>query len=150
MSRSNQILQDAQSRARVKQLPYSGEITPEEANTLLTSLPNVKLVDVRSAAEWQFVGTVPNAAQVEWKSWPGMVPNPNFLEHLKQQVDSEAILLFLCRTGARSHEAAVAAANHGFSECYNILEGFEGDKNGAGHRGTVTGWKARNLPWQQG
>ncbi|MBV1774308.1 rhodanese-like domain-containing protein [Burkholderiaceae bacterium DAT-1] len=149
MSQLNDILQHARERATQSALPYSGAVTPEEAHALLTGLGAVRLVDVRSAAEWQFVGGPEQAVRIEWKSWPGMVPNPNFLEQLQHQVDKESVLLFLCRTGARSHDAAAAAAAHGFTECYNILEGFEGDKNADGQRGAVNGWQGRKLPWSQ-
>ncbi|MDN3578085.1 rhodanese-like domain-containing protein [Chitinimonas viridis] len=150
MSLTNEILQRAHSRAEEMKLPYSGALTPEEAHTLLSTLPTCKLVDVRTSAEWQFVGTPLHAVKIEWKSWPGMAANPNFMEQLKNQVDTEDALLFLCRTGGRSHEAAALAAANGYSECYNVLEGFEGDRNDAGQRGQVNGWKARGLPWSQG
>lgn len=150
MSQANEILHQAHARAEQQGLPYSGALTPDEAQTLLTALPTTRLVDVRSQAEWQFVGAPVDAVKVEWKSWPGMVPNPNFLEQLKHLTDHEQVLLFLCRTGARSHEAASFAAANGFAECYNVLEGFEGDRNEHGQRGQTNGWKARNLPWNQG
>ncbi|PHV11401.1 rhodanese-like domain-containing protein [Chitinimonas sp. BJB300] len=149
MSQQNEILQRAHDRAEQMSLPYSGALTPDEAHALIATMPNARLVDVRTHAEWQFVGTPEKAIKVEWKSWPGMTPNPNFLEQLKHQVDAEHALFFLCRTGARSHEAAVMAAAHGFSECYNILEGFEGEPNEAGQRGQTNGWKGRGLPWSQ-
>lgn len=150
MSELNKILQTARARAEQMGLPYSGAVTPTEAQKILQGLSHSRLVDVRTAAEWQFVGGPPATVQIEWKSWPGMQPNPHFLAHLKQQVDHEDVLLFLCRTGGRSHEAAALAAAHGFAECYNVLEGFEGDKNAAGQRGVVSGWKASRLPWVQG
>ncbi|MDK2122659.1 rhodanese-like domain-containing protein [Parachitinimonas caeni] len=149
MSQINQTLLAARQRAAAQNLPYSGALTPQEAHQLLQGLPAARLVDVRSAAEWQFVGQVPEALRIEWKTYPGMLPNPHFIEQLKQQADPEAVLLFLCRTGGRSHEAAAAAAASGYSECYNVLEGFEGDRDAEGHRGTVNGWKAHQLPWQQ-
>ncbi|QDQ27237.1 rhodanese-like domain-containing protein [Chitinimonas arctica] len=149
MSQTNDILQRARVRAEQQGLAYSGALTPDEAHTLLANLPNSKLVDVRSHAEWQFVGTPANAVKIEWKTWPGMHPNPNFLEQLKHQLDAEEVLFFLCRTGGRSHEAAALAAANGYSECYNVLEGFEGDRDDAGQRGRLNGWKARGLPWNQ-
>ncbi|GAB3260072.1 rhodanese-like domain-containing protein [Chitinimonas naiadis] len=150
MSLTNEILQRARTRAEAQKLPYSGALTPEEAHTLLSTLPASKLVDVRTGAEWQFVGTPLNAVKIEWKSFPGMLANPNFLEQLKHQVDAEDALFFLCRTGGRSHEAAALAAANGFTECYNVLEGFEGDRDDHGQRGKINGWKARGLPWSQG
>lgn len=150
MSHQNEILQRAHARAEQLNLPYSGALVPDEAFSLLQALPNARLVDVRTQAEWQFVGTPEQAVKVEWKSWPGMVANPHFLEQLGHQVDHEQLLFFLCRTGARSHDAATLAAAHGYAECYNILEGFEGERDGEGQRGKLNGWKGRGLPWSQG
>ncbi|MDQ5887591.1 MAG: rhodanese-like domain-containing protein [Neisseriaceae bacterium] len=150
MSQINNILMAAKQRAESLQLPYSGALLPEEAFTLLQNVPAAKLVDVRSNAEWNFVGVIPGAVNVEWKTFPGMIDNPHFLEQLKHQVDTESLVMFICRTGARSDQAARTAAANGFSDCFNVLEGFEGDKDGHGHRGKVNGWKARNLPWAQG
>ena len=149
MSQTNETLQRARARAQQMGLPYSGALTPDEAHTLLAAMPAARLVDVRTHAEWQFVGAAPAAVKVEWKSWPGMVPNPNFLEQLGHAVDREDVLLFICRTGGRSHEAAMLAAANGFAECYNVLEGFEGDRDEAGQRGHANGWKGRGLPWSQ-
>ena len=150
MSQINNILMAAKQRAESLQLPYSGALLPEEAFTLLQNVPAAKLVDVRSNAEWNFVGVIPGAVNVEWKTFPGMIDNPHFLEQLKHQVDAESLVMFICRTGARSDQAARTAAANGFSDCFNVLEGFEGDKDANGHRGKVNGWKARNLPWAQG
>jgi rhodanese-related sulfurtransferase len=149
MSEANILLQRARERAAQMQLPYSGALTPDEAHALLAAIPGAKLVDVRTQAEWQFVGVPPGAIKIEWKSWPGMTPNPHFLEQLRHQVDAEQPVFFLCRTGGRSHEAAQFAAANGYSESYNVLEGFEGDRDAVGQRGTVNGWKARKLPWSQ-
>lgn len=149
MGSVNTILQLAKERAQQHGLEYSGAVTPTEAWHLLQSVPKAKLVDVRSHAEWQFVGVVPEAVQIELKSFPGMRENPHFLDQLKTQVDTETLVLFLCRSGARSHEAARIAAAHGYSNAYNIVEGFEGDKDGNSHRNSVNGWRAAGLPWIQ-
>lgn len=149
MGHINNILMLAKQRAESLQLPYSGALLPEEAYALLQNIPAAKLVDVRSNAEWNFVGVIPGAVNIEWKSFPGMIDNPNFLEQLKHQVDSESLVMFICRTGARSDQAARIAAANGFSDCFNILEGFEGEKDDRGHRGQKAGWKAKQLPWTQ-
>lgn len=149
MSELNDLLEKVHQRAHEMALPYAGVVTPTEAAYLLEHLPKAVLVDVRSAAEWQFVGIVPNSVRIELKTWPGMQPNPHFQAQLKEQVDLEATVLFMCRSGVRSDEAARLASGIGFSSVYNVLEGFEGDKNAEGHRGTVGGWKGRGLPWQQ-
>ena len=150
MANVSDVLQRAQQRAQTAQLPYAGALTPEEAFVLLQQLPGAVLVDVRTQAEWTFVGGVADAVQIEWKSFPGMQPNPAFITQLQAQVPGQAHVLFLCRSGARSHDAAVAATAAGFSHCYNILEGFEGDRDAHGHRGALNGWQAAGLPWQQG
>lgn len=149
MSQSRQILDQARQRGLELKLPYSGAVTPAEAWTLLQSLPNVTLVDVRTHAEWQFVGIVPKAEMLEWQTYPLMERNPDFLTQLKNRVDPENVVLFLCRSGVRSHAAAELAASHGYSECFNILYGFEGDKDENQQRGFKNGWQAAGLPWSQ-
>ena len=73
--------------------------------------------------------------------------NVNFLAQLRQQVDHEALVLFLCRSGVRSHHAAALATANGWTSCYNVLEGFEGDKDANGQRGKTSGWRFAGLPW---
>lgn len=149
MGKITAILEQAQQRAKQGSLPYSGAIMPKEAYEILQLAPGAKLVDVRSKAELDFVGRIPGAIEIEWATYPGMKPNPNFMAALEQQLDKEALVMFICRTGARSHNAAVAAAAVGYSEACNVLEGFEGDKNAKSQRNSVNGWRAANLPWEQ-
>jgi rhodanese-related sulfurtransferase len=87
---------------------------------------------------------------VEWQTYPGNVQNPDFLAQLAEAVEPGDTLLFLCRSGDRSHAAAAAATQAGWRESYNVLEGFEGDKDAAQHRGTLGGWRKAGLPWVQG
>lgn len=149
MSQTSAILATARQRAQSENLAYSGAVTPGEAWALLQSLPNISLVDVRTHAEWQFVGVVPQSIRIEWQRYPLMERNPDFLAQLLNSVDSQHIVLFLCRSGVRSHAAAELAAAHGYSECFNILGGFEGDKDDLQQRGHINGWKAAGLPWSQ-
>ena len=144
------LLERARARAHALDAPYAGSLDPSDAWALLQHDAAARLVDVRSRAEWEFVGRVPGAIEIEWKSWPGMVPNAAFLEALATKVDRAAPLLFLCRSGGRSHDAALAATAAGFTACYNVLQGFEGDRDDAAHRNTVGGWRAAGLPWNQG
>jgi len=141
----------ARERATAAGLPYAGALTPTEAWSLLQSDERVRLIDVRSRAEWEFVGRVPGAVEIEWKSWPGMVPNAGFVDTLRAALAGVEAprLLFLCRSGGRSHDAAVAASAAGLGECYNVLEGFEGDRDARQHRNTTGGWRAAGLPWGQ-
>jgi rhodanese-related sulfurtransferase len=149
MGRLTAILERAQERARNQGLPYDGALTPAEAQELLTIAPGAKLVDVRTRAELTWVGRVPGAVEIEWQSWPDGANNPRFANELHAQVDPESLVMFLCRSGARSHAAATAAKQLGYTEAYNVLEGFEGDKDPRGHRNTVGGWRAAGLPWIQ-
>jgi rhodanese-related sulfurtransferase len=150
MGKITSILQAAQQRAKDLNLPYEGTLFPDEAYELLQSAPGAKLVDVRSRAELDWVGRIPDAVEIEWASYPGMSLNPNFLAALGQQVDKESLVLFICRTGVRSNAAAAAATGVGFLDCYNVLEGFQGEKDTEGHRNTTGGWCAAGLPWVQG
>ena len=143
------IFKAARERARAQGLPYEGSLLPAEAHAILQNQPGAKLVDVRSRAELDFVGRVPGSVEIEWKSYPGMRPNPQFVDQLKQQVPADAVVMFLCRSGGRSHETAAAAAHAGYRDAYNVLEGFEGDRDAGGHRNTTGGWRARGLPWSQ-
>ena len=149
MPEIDDILSRARARAREMDLPYEGALLPAEARVVLLQQPGAKVVDVRSRAEWDFVGRIPDSVEVEWKTYPGMQPNPKFLEQLTQKVSPETTVMFLCRSGARSHETATAAAQAGYRNAYNILQGFEGDRDAAGHRNTVGGWRAQGLPWVQ-
>ncbi len=148
MASLTEILHNAAQRAQQNGLPYAGALTPREAAEVLQLAPAAKLVDVRSKAELELVGRIPQASHIEWAFYPGMVANPDFGKHLQMQVDQESLVMFLCRTGGRSHNAAVTASQLGFAEAYNVLEGFEGDTDPASkQRGKINGWKAADLPW---
>jgi rhodanese-related sulfurtransferase len=111
---------------------------------------NVRLVDVRTRAEWEWVGRIPGAVEVEFLTYPGSRPNPDFVRELEHKVDKDAKVLFICRSGGRSHNAAMLATQAGYAECFNVLEGFEGDKDAEGHRNRKGGWRFAGLPWTQG
>lgn len=134
-------------RARKMGLSYAGALLPVEAHALMQA--GATLVDVRTEPERVYVGKVPGSVAVEWQTYPGNRPNAEFLAQLAEAVPQDAPVMFLCRSGARSHSAAEAAARAGWRECYNVLEGFEGDKDAAQHRGTVGGWRKAGLPWVQ-
>jgi rhodanese-related sulfurtransferase len=147
MSDIQKIKQAAAGRARQMGLSYAGALLPAEAKALMSQ--GAKLVDVRTKPELAYVGKVPGSIAVEWQTYPGGKPNAEFLGELGAAVGKEVPVMFLCRSGARSHSAADAATKAGWKECYNILEGFEGDKDAAEHRGTVNGWRKAGLPWVQ-
>ena len=150
MGKLSDLLKLARERAERMDLPYAGALTPSEAYEVWQLAPGAKLVDVRTRAEWDWVGQVPGAVQIEWLTYPGSRPNPSFVSQLKREVDPESLVLFLCRSGGRSDHAARAATEAGYLESYNILEGFEGDKDANGHRNRIGGWRHAGLPWRQG
>jgi len=139
---------------------YAGDIDVQQAWDMLAADPKAQLIDVRTAAEWTYVG-LPDLAPlgrevhaIEWQSFPSGEINPDFARVAAEQVrlagaDNHTPLLFLCRSGARSKAAAVVMARAGFGRAYNIAGGFEGNLDGDRHRGTVNGWKASGLPWRQ-
>jgi rhodanese-related sulfurtransferase len=135
---------------------YAGDLSAPEAWDLLKSDPKAALVDVRTQAEWNFVG-LPDigslgreVALVEWQMFPNMQVNPGFVaEAGAAQGDKDAPVLFLCRSGARSRSAAIALTRAGYTKAYNVAGGFEGDLDGTRHRGNKNGWKASGLPWKQ-
>jgi rhodanese-related sulfurtransferase len=139
---------------------YAGDLTPAQAWETLQSDPKAQMIDVRTAAEWNFVGLPDLAALsrqvhcVEWQSYPSGVANPGFVAEARQALAASGAgpdtpVLLLCRSGARSKAAAIALTAAGFRACFNVAHGFEGDRDERGHRGGVVGWKAAGLPWRQ-
>lgn len=143
-------LQKARDRAKQMGLPYEGAVTPAEAYELMRAGENIRLVDVRTRAELEWVGRIPGAVEVELLTYPGSRPNPDFVRDLEQKVDKEAKVMFICRSGGRSHNAAMLATQAGYTEAFNVLEGFEGDKDAQSHRNKKGGWRFAGLPWTQG
>ena len=139
---------------------YAGDNTAQEAFDALSSREDAVLVDVRTQAEWSFVG-VPDLRSigkepflVEWQSFPSSGPHPDFAKNVCQLLqnnglDQNAPVFFLCRSGVRSQGAAKALTEAGYANCFNISDGFEGPLDGDGHRGGQSGWKAAGLPWIQ-
>lgn len=133
------------------------DLTPRQVWEALMSNPDAALCDVRSNAEWTFVG-VPDLSQTgkqpvlnAWQTYPGMQPNPKFMDSLAQAgLSHDYHVYFLCRSGARSLAAAQAAKAAGYKHVYNIKDGFEGPPDARNHRGLVAGWKHEGLPWKQG
>lgn len=145
MHKLSDVLNMAAERALIKSLPYGGELTPQEAFEVSQQQEYV-LVDVRSKAELELVGRIPNAIHIEWAFYPGMVANVEFSSQLQAHVDKNKTIVFMCRTGGRSHNAAVVASGLGY-KAYNMLEGFEGEANAEKQRTLINGWKHAGLPW---
>ena len=138
------ILANAAERGRRMGLRYAGAVTPAEAKELADA-GTATIVDVRTEPEYVQVGHIPGTPRIEWPRNGGPDMMQAFVETLGAKYQPAQTLLFLCRSGVRSHYAADLAARAGFQSAYNILEGFEGD-NGAG----MNGWRATGLPWKQG
>jgi len=135
---------------------YAGDLSPKEAWDLLAKEPAASLIDVRTDAEWAYVGgpdIAPlgkTAHRVSWQVFPAMAINPAFADQVaKVAPDKTQPILFLCRSGARSRDAAIALTRLGYRRCYNVAEGFEGPMDSGRHRGAVSGWKVSGLPWKQ-
>jgi rhodanese-related sulfurtransferase len=138
------ILANAAERGRRMGLRYAGAVTPVEAKELADARAAI-IVDVRTEPEYVQVGHIAGTPRIEWPRNGGPAQMEAFVEELRQKYQPGEKLLFLCRSGVRSHYAADLAARAGFEGAYNILEGFEGE-NGAG----LNGWRATGLPWKQG
>jgi len=137
-------------------MTYAGDVAPADAYEAVASNPDAVIVDVRTRAELAYVGypdlssTGKQLMAIEWQVFPTGQQNPQFIDELSAHgIGRDQPIYFLCRSGARSRFAAVAATAAGFAEAYNIADGFEGHLDTAGHRGETSGWKASQLPWRQ-
>lgn len=137
------------------------DVSPRDTYDKLATSSDAVLVDVRTRAEWTFVG-LPDLSgigkrvvTVEWQTFPDNGVDPAFTERLSRALAEIGAhhatdLYFICRSGGRSRMAAEVMAAAGYARCHNVGEGFEGPLDADRHRGTVGGWKAANLPWVQG
>ena len=145
-------LEEARNRASEAGWPYAGGVTPPVAWELVKNGQAV-LVDVRSGEERKFVGHVPDSVHVAWATGTALTRNPRFVRELEARLakdgGKEAVALLLCRSGKRSALAAEAAAKAGFTQVFNVLEGFEGEIDAQQHRGGSDGWRFHALPWVQ-
>lgn len=141
----------------MNQQSYAGDVSPKQAWDMLSQNSGTGLLDVRTPAEWAYVG-VPDLATLDrqpvlvpWKLFPAMDQNMDFVAQVEQSgLDKNADLLIICRSGQRSQSAAIALTAAGYKACYNVAYGFEGDNDPGHHRGHVNGWKVDGLPWVQG
>jgi rhodanese-related sulfurtransferase len=135
---------------------YAGNVAPSTAWKILSENKDAVLIDVRTRAEWNYVGLPELAsagktpALLEWQVFPSMQVNPEFVTTLGDAIaDKGTPLLFLCRSGVRSAAAAKAMTAAGYSTCLNVSDGFEGPMDAQGKRGSQAGWKVAGLPWRQ-
>ena len=144
---AERILDIARTRLDATEGAYTGAVTPPEAWRLYKE-GYARLVDVRTAPEVRYVGCVPGVLQAEWHgSDPGQVER--FLHDLRAVAQPEETVLLLCRSGVRSHHAARVAREAGYRNVFNVLEGFEGQRNHSHQRGFIDGWRSHGLPWVQ-
>ena len=139
---------------------YAGDLLSADAYNLLARDADSVLIDVRTQAEWAWVG-VPDLnalgktpLYLEWQSFPSMQVDGNFAARLTAVLESAGVkhgapLIFLCRSGSRSRHTAIAMTNAGWTPCFNISDGFEGPLDPSRHRGAIGGWKAAGFPWTQ-
>lgn len=142
------IIAAARIAGQELQLPYAGRVNPAEAWQLFSS-GAAQIVDVRTNEERKFVGHVPETLHVAWQTGTSLNKNPRFVREVEAKARKDSVVLLLCRSGKRSHDAAIALAAAGFVDVYNIAEGFEGDLNDSQQRGALGGWRHWNLPWVQ-
>jgi len=135
---------------------YAGDLTPEETWEILKNEESAVLIDVRTAAEWNYVGVADLSSlskeqlTISWVTFPGNQKNENFVTEVESVcLDKEAKVISICRSGVRSIATSKTLTEAGYTQAYNVLEGFEGNKNDDEHRGNVGGWKVRGLPWKQ-
>jgi rhodanese-related sulfurtransferase len=138
----------AASRALPQTIGFAGNLTPAQAWELFAQQSAV-LLDVRTAEERKFVGYVPGSLHLPWLLGTAMQTNPRFVRELESKVPKSAVILLLCRSGSRSASAAAAASRAGFQQAFSILDGFEGELDEQGHRGSRNGWRFQGLPWVQ-
>ncbi|MGH8584074.1 MAG: rhodanese-like domain-containing protein [Gammaproteobacteria bacterium] len=136
--------------------PIVKDLRPDEAARLLQDDPNTLLIDVRSRMEYDYVGHPVGAIHVAWMEPPEWRVLPDFVDRVHRVLETRAAaraedtpILTLCRSGARSRAAAQTLAQEGFTRVFNVAEGFEGDRDADGHRSSVSGWRFRDLPWEQ-
>lgn len=141
------LLHRAQARQGAAGGAYAGAVLPPEAWQLFAA-GYARLVDVRTAAEVHYVGRVPGALHIEWHGQDAAQVR-RFVSALGDAVRPSEVVLFLCRSAVRSHHAAAVACAAGYVRAFNVLEGFEGQRDHAQQRGHIDGWRRHGLPWIQ-
>ena len=127
--------------------PTVDEVDPAEACRLLESDPDTALVDVRTRAEFSYVGHADAVDRnIPWRFLSDRFDvksgvytydeNGNFLPDIaalmaREGKGNDDAVFVICRSGARSAAAVDALAAAGYSQVYNIVDGFEGGKDKA-------------------
>ena len=131
-------------------------ISSRECFEKLSIEVNSQLIDVRTKPEWIYVG-VPDLSSinkkvifVSWQVYPEMGTNKFFENQiLESNIRKDSNLYFICRSGQRSHDAAKFLDSRSFANCFNVIDGFEGNLNHERQRASIDGWQFNKLPWKQ-
>ncbi|MBF0310076.1 MAG: rhodanese-like domain-containing protein [Magnetococcales bacterium] len=149
------VSENATSGAGLPSAPHSplhagfGQLTPQEAFEFISNNPDALFVDVRMELEHFFVGHPQGVVNIPWQEYPDFEINPDFVKEVSHLAKKEQPVVLICRSGHRSIDAGNALMDAGFIRVYNVLEGFEGDRDGSHHRSSLNGWRFRGLPWVQ-
>ena len=136
-------------------MSYKRNLLPKMAVERLQSNSQALFVDVRSKAEYKYVGYPENSILIPWIDDPDWQPNPEaFSDLVMQELDGRENLLnteiiLICRSGFRSNEALKCLENKGFTQVSHVASGFEGDLDENEHRGNLNGWRHDGMPWSQ-
>ena len=136
-------------------MSYKRNLLPKMAVEKLQNNPQALFVDVRSKAEYKYVGFPENSILIPWIDDPDWEPNPEaFSDLVMQELDGRENLLnteiiLICRSGFRSNEALKCLENKGFTQVSHVASGFEGDLDENDHRGNLNGWRHDGMPWSQ-
>ena len=138
-----------------EEMSYKRNLLPKMAIERLQNNPQALFVDVRSKAEFKYVGYPENSILIPWIDDPDWEPNPEaFSDAVMQELDgrenlSDTEIILICRSGFRSNEALKCLENKGFTQVSHVASGFEGDLDENDHRGNLNGWRHDGMPWSQ-
>ena len=136
-------------------MSYKRNLLPKMAVERLQNNPQALFVDVRSRAEYKYVGYPENSILIPWIDDPDWKPNPEaFSGAVMQELDgrenlSDTEIILICRSGFRSNEALKCLENKGFTQVSHVASGFEGDLDENDHRGNLNGWRHDGMQWSQ-
>ena len=122
---------------------------PKKADELFKA--GAILVDVRCEAENKFVGRVPDSILIPWLDEPEWEVNEDeFIKAFSRfNIDKNAEIILICRSGYRSNDAGLCLLKHGFTNVSHVVSGFEGDLDEDDQRGNVNGWRHDGMSWIQ-
>ncbi len=137
-------------------MEYKRNLLPKMAVDRLNENPEAVLIDVRTSAEYKYVGFPENSILIPWFDEPDLNSDPSAFckavnNHLSDRSDILSTeLILICRSGFRSNEALKCLQSNGFTCVSHVASGFEGDLDENDHRGNLNGWRNDGMPWSQG